>query len=327
MTMSNEAFPATEAIEIPVLPLDIAAFQTAVSSSFVPLKVSTSIPETFRAGITQSTVNGVSFTDVRADAHVVERTPELVREARRRYFKISLQLEGISTLEQQGRSVELHPGDMAIYDTSTPYVLRFTSRFRVMVIQMPHDKLDVPPDLVPHMTAVRLAGSEGLGRVVSPFLATLGANIEQLRGPAGMRLAQNAIDLLQTLFAHELDVARAAADPHRALVQRIRDYIDDNLGDPDLSPTAIAAANFISTRHLHALFQEQGSTVSTYVRSRRLEQCYLSLTSPREAESPIAAIGLRWGFTDPAHFSRVFKAAYGESPKTVRARAFAAREV
>lgn len=325
MTTPPQHTEATAPTDVAELPLDLAAFRAAVSLSFVALNVTTPNEDAFRGSIAQASVNGVSFTDVRAMPHVVVRTPELIAASTRRFFKISLQLESHSRLEQAGRTVELQPGDLAIYDTSTPYRLSFDSPYRVMVIMLPHDKLDLPSDLMQQMTAVRLDGSEGLGRVVSPFLATLGANIEQLEGPAGMRLAQNAIDLLQTLFAHELDVASVAADPHRALMQQIRDYIDENLGDPTLSPSTIASANFVSTRHLHALFQEQGSTVSTYVRSRRLERCYLSVTNPADADTPIAAIGLRWGFTDAAHFSRVFKAAYGESPKAVRARAFAVR--
>ena len=323
MTTTPDASRAPTTSEI-ALPLTVAAFQSAVSASFVPLRITADDPDTFRASLSQAMVNGVSFTDVRADAHLVERTPELIQASPRRYFKISLQLEGHGTIEQAGRHVRMEPGDLAIYDTTTPYALRFDSRFRVMVIMLPHEKFDVPPSLLREMTAIRLTSSEGLGRVVSPFLATLGANIEQLEGPAGARLAQNAVDLLQTLFTHELDVARVAADPHRALVQSLRDYIDEHLGDAELSPTSIAAANFISTRHLHALFQEQGSTVSSYVRSRRLERCYLSITNPRHADVPIAQIGERWGFRDAAHFSRVFKAAYGESPKAVRAHALGA---
>ncbi|GGA72364.1 AraC family transcriptional regulator [Pseudoclavibacter endophyticus] len=324
-TTPHAAAPATEPIQLDALPLDLAEYRAAVSASFVPLRVTTEMGPEFRGSVTQASVGEVTFTDVRAGAHLVERTPELIAAASRHFFKISLQLEGDSWLEQGGRRDELHPGDLAIYDTATPYRLGFESPTRVMVVQLPHEKFDIPRDLVRQMTAVRLDGNEGLGRVVSPFLATLGANIEQLQGPAGIRLAQNAIDLLQTLFAHQLDVARLAADPHRARIQRIRDYIDEHLDDPTLSPSTIAAANFISTRHLHALFQEQGSTVSTYVRSRRLERCYLSLTSPGDRDASIAAVGQRWGFADAAHFSRVFKAAYGESPKVVRARAFSGR--
>lgn len=314
----REPAPDTSAIEVPRL--DLAAFQAAVSQSFVPLRVTSPRGDDFRGSLSQTVVNGVSFTSVRADEQLVERTAELIEQSPRKYFKISLQLEGTSRIMQDGREVELMPGDLAIYDTSRPYTLSFDSPFLVMVIQMPHDKLDIPRDLVGNMTAVRLDGDEGLGRVVSPFLATLGADLDALEGPAGVRLAQSAIDLLETLFAHELDVARLAADPHRQLMQRIRDHIDEHLGEPDLGPTTIAAANFISVRHLHALFQEEGITVSSYIRSRRLERCYLSLTNPLELDQPISAIGMKWGFPDPAHFSRVFKAAYQESPKTVRGR-------
>ena len=301
--------------------LDLAAFQSAVSRSFVPLRVTARDPDAFRGSVMQADVHGATFTDVRSVASRVERTEELIRLAPRRFYKISLQLEGTSTLSQGDRTIELGPGDLAVYDTSRPYRLEFDDRYRVLVIQLPHDRLRIPPGLADEVTAVRLAGSEGLGRVVSPFLATLGTNLHELRGPAGAKLAQNAIDLLDTLFATEFDLVKYVADPRRALLQRIRDCIDEHLDEPDLSPATIAAAVFISVRHLHNLFNEQGQTVAAYVRMRRLERCYLDLTDAADAELPIAAIGARWGFKDAAHFSRAFKSAYGESPSEVRRRA------
>jgi AraC-like DNA-binding protein len=36
------------------------------------------------------------------------------------------------------------------------------------------------------------------------------------------------------------------------------------------------------------------------------------------ADKPISAIAARWGFPDPAHFSRLFKATYGRSPRQFR---------
>ncbi|MGO1543503.1 MAG: helix-turn-helix domain-containing protein [Gulosibacter sp.] len=317
----NSSLPAStlEAAAAPVL--SFAEFQTAVSASFVPLDLTTDVTEAFQARLTQANVHGVTFTDVRAMPHDVHRTEDLIREAPRSFYKISLQLEGEGTLRQGGREVKLQQGDLAIYDTSQPYLLSFPQRFRTLVIQLPHDRLHIPHDFADQMTAVRLDGSEGLGRVVSPFLATIGTNLAELQGPAGAKLAQNAVDLLETLFATEFDLQRYAADPRRALLQRIRDNIDEQLSDPDLSPNTIAAAAFISVRHLHNLFQDQGQTVASYVRTRRLERCYLDLTNPDNAEVPVAAIGARWGFKDAAHFSRAFKGAYGENPSSVRRQA------
>lgn len=300
--------------------LDLAGFQNAVTSSFVPLRVTAPQPASFRGSISQTVVAGVSFTTVVAAPHKVERTPELIRNSPRQFFKVSLQMEGTSRLEQGGRSVDLEPSDLAIYDTNTPYILTFDVPFKVVVIQLPHERFEVPPQLMSRVTAVRLSGQDGLARLVSPFLATLGTDHDHIKGAAGTRLAQNAIDLLGLLFANEVDAAKAASDPHWALFHQIRDHIDENLGDPGLSPVSIAEANYISTRHLHNVFREKGTTVSSYIRSRRLEKCYLDLTSPVRLDVPIAVVGNRWGFVDAAHFSRVFKATYGESPRGIRER-------
>jgi len=51
----------------------------------------------------------------------------------------------------------------------------------------------------------------------------------------------------------------------------------------------------------------------------------LDLTNPRLNARPIQAIAARWGFTDPAHFSRLFRAAHGIPPRDHRNLPHAAR--
>lgn len=298
-------------------PLNLTEFRREVNRSFVPLQITTEQPE-FRGTIRGVNVHGVGFTDVRADPHLVTRTPELIAASTQHFYKISVQLEGPGVLRQGGRTVELRPGDLAVYDTAMPYELEFTSPFRVLVMMLPHSRLGVPHGLATRFTAIRIPGSEGLGRVISPFLATLGLNMQELRGPAGAKLAQNAVDLLATLLSNGLDLARATADPHLALLQRIREYIAAHLAEPTLSPSSIAADMFISVRHLHNLFHEQGETVAAYIRTQRLERTYHELIDPRRGDTPVSVIGARWGFRDPAHFSRTFKQQFGQSPSEVR---------
>ena len=155
--------------------------------------------------------------------------------------------------------------------------------------------------------------------MVAPYLTQLAGNLDQLAGTTGARLAHSALDLVTTVFTRELGLDGVSTDPHRALVQRIRGYIDRNLASTDLGPASIASAHFISTRHLHGLFQEQGVTVSTWIRTRRLEQCRRDLLDPMLADRPVAAVAARWGFVDAAHFSRAFKSAFGVSPSEYRA--------
>lgn len=115
-------------------------------------------------------------------------------------------------------------------------------------------------------------------------------------------------------------LGRPAADRpggDRALLLRIRAFIDRHLADPDLTPRAIARAHSISLRHLHNLFESEDATVSRWIQRRRLEECRRDLARHAKG-STIAAVAHRWGFVSAAHFSRVFRAVYGMAPRECR---------
>ncbi|MFD8308462.1 helix-turn-helix domain-containing protein [Streptomyces sp. NPDC059690] len=56
------------------------------------------------------------------------------------------------------------------------------------------------------------------------------------------------------------------------------------------------------------------------MRTRRLERCARYLASPARAKEPISTVAAPWGLLDCRHFSRVFKAEYGETPRDFRRR-------
>lgn len=296
--------------------LTISEFRAAVNDSFVPLHVTSRHPDRFRGIIRAAGMDDVHITEVSATDHTVQRTPDLIARGDGAYFKLSLMLAGRGLLVQEGREALLGPGDLAVYDTSRPYSLAFDDDFRTMVLMFPRDMLSLPAGMIRELSAVRISGVDSVTGIVAPYLTQLAAHLDQVTGVTGTRLLHSALDLVTTLFTRELGLD---GDPHRALLQRIRSHIDQHLGSAALSPHSIAAAHFISTRHLHALFQEQETTVSTWIRTRRLEQCRRDLLDPVLADRPIAAISARWGFADAAHFSRSFKQAYGVAPSEYRA--------
>jgi hypothetical protein len=61
---------------------------------------------------------------------------------------------------------------------------------------------------------------------------------------------------------------------------RIHAFIEQHLGDADLTPGLVAAAHYISVRYLYRLFEAQGTTVATWIRHRRLEGCRKDLADP-----------------------------------------------
>jgi AraC family transcriptional regulator, positive regulator of tynA and feaB len=109
-------------------------------------------------------------------------------------------------------------------------------------------------------------------------------------------------------------------DRSTPLIVCVHRYILAHLDRGDLSPRDIAAANGISVRQLHRLFSGTGTTVSEWVRRLRLARCAADLRRPADAAAAgITAIAFRWGFNDSAHFSKAFRAEFGQSPRAYRA--------
>ncbi|TFD59198.1 helix-turn-helix domain-containing protein [Cryobacterium suzukii] len=289
-----------------------------VSQSFVPLEVR-SESRTFHGTLRSRVLDELSIVEVTANGHQVIRTPSLIAASTRQYFKLNLQLTGTGLLVQDNREATLRPGDLAVYDTNRPYTLEFDQDFRTLVLMFPHDLLDLPADSIGQLTAVRLPGDAGLGRLISPFMVQLAENLDVLSGASGHRLAYNAVDLIATMFESELNLRRdPEAGTHGNLLGRIRSYVDGHLGDPELCPASIAAAHFISTRHLHNVFHEADSTVASWIRTRRLEHCRRDLRDPILEDRSVGTIAARWGFVDAAHFSRIFRTAFSETPSAYR---------
>jgi AraC-like DNA-binding protein len=128
-------------------------------------------------------------------------------------------------------------------------------------------------------------------------------------------LARAAADVIASAVAENISGnRRAAADPRRILLDRVKASIEEQLGDPGLNPRAIADQHHVSLRYLHLLFQREGTTVNGWIRERRLEGARRALSAPDARRRSVAAVAARWGFANASHFSRAFREAFGVPP-------------
>ncbi|GKQ40567.1 helix-turn-helix domain-containing protein [Streptomyces sp. A012304] len=289
----------------------------------VPTVVRSDEADDFRASARLLDLGPVRLSALTHPSVEVCRTSRLVRQSDTERCLLLLNLRGSQRVVLGSLDTTIGPGEMVLVDTWHPW--RCWARARdgaveALWLRVPRALLPLPIDKINQLAAVRLPGGQGLGVLLSGYLQQLLAGAAAYRATDGAGLATVTVDLLTAWCVHHLDAeARLTPEAHqRVLLQRIHDFIDSRLGDPGLCPTAIASAHQISTRYLHRLFQGQGMTVVGRIRQLRLERCHRDLGNPQLGSRPIHVIAARWGFTDAAHFSRTFRAAYGMPPRDYR---------
>jgi AraC-like DNA-binding protein len=255
----------------------------------------------------------------------VLRTPHLISQADPDMLKMYLVCDGSpSVVEQGGRQARLSAGEFAFYDTRRPYEVACgvggDGPTRVLTFMFPPSLLPLARNRLRQLTATRIAATAGLGELTSQFLLQLARNVDHYSPAEAARLSAAALEVLAVRMAHELD-ARDWETPEarrHALLTTVQSFIQQHLGDPELSPAAIASAHHLSLRSLHQLFNGEGLTVAGWTRQRRMDGCRRDLADPGLAARPIAAIAARWGFSSAADFSRAFRAAHGMPPSEYR---------
>ncbi|MBW4717067.1 helix-turn-helix domain-containing protein [Saccharothrix obliqua] len=290
-----------------------AFWRRIAERSLAPMAMRSDQAADFRADAHCLDFGAVRLAEVTVPSLRTERTPRLIRRHDPERYYLLLDRDGGFGVAQHGREVMLAPGEMTLYDSSRPF-LGWTGARRGgrVLLQFPKSLLCLPPAQVEKALATCLPGDAGVGALLAGSLRELAAGGT---GEHATRLAGISLDLLAALLARRVEARLPPGAHDNALVSQVRVFIDGHLADPGLSPAVVAAAHHISTRHLHRLFAGQGSGVAAWIRRRRLERSRHDLTARHE---PVHVVAARWGFTDAAHFSRLFRDTYGMSPTDYR---------
>lgn len=240
--------------------------------------------------------------------------------------KVDVVARGEVEIEQDGRQARLHAGDYAFVDLSRPAHWTNSWSVRVLAIAFPRQLLPLRTDDTKKLTAVGLTADDGPGAVFSSTARQLARHLDHFDVASGVRVGTATLDLLTVALAGRLDRGGELPPdiPQRALIVRIRAFIEDQLSDPHLTPSTVARAHHVSLRYLYKLFEGDRKGVAALIKDRRLERCRRDLLDASLRQLPVGAIAARWGMPNAAHFSRAFRAAYGVSPVEYRRLAHAA---
>ncbi|MFJ1791192.1 helix-turn-helix domain-containing protein [Kitasatospora griseola] len=237
---------------------------------------------------------------------------------------VALHLRGAASLRRGDTSTALAPGDLLIDTTPHPAGLLRDAECRMLRFRVPCFYLGVRQADVRRTGGLLARGDTGVGALASQFLQTLAGQSRAHLARPGNHLARSVSDIVAILVT---ELMERETPPHPTgageILARLREHIEENLADPDLSPESIARSQHISVRYLHKLFQQDGTTVGQWVRQRRLDACRRELERPARRQTSVSAVAHRWGFVSHSHFSRAFRETYGVSPRQWQAYAAA----
>ncbi|WP_308492144.1 helix-turn-helix domain-containing protein [Microbacterium terrisoli] len=294
------------------------AWREAVDAAFVPLRASAHSVSGYQGALlAQDLGETVTATQVGGSPVTVWRDRATIALSDPGIYKLGLQLHGYCVLSQDGREAALTPGDLAIYDTTRPYVLDFAESYQMFVLLIPHDRLGLTVRQVSHLTAERISGRKGLGALTSGLLTQLGAQMREGGADAAPRAVDAIVELVHATLSERLGASDTLAGAS-TIMSATTAWIDQHLRDPDLTVEEVALAQHVSVRYLQKLFADHETTPSAWIRHRRLQRCQTDLLDPALSTHPAAAIGARWGFTDASAFTRTFKANTGATPGQYR---------
>ncbi|WP_310726709.1 helix-turn-helix domain-containing protein [Streptomyces sp. N2A] len=277
----------------------------------------------FRATMRVLSLGDVQVTALAFPQLGMLRTPKLIRQGDPEVYQMNCALKGDGAISQHGRDAKFRAGEFVLVDSSHPYRGSLNATpdcLSSLVLTVPRAVLPLPQKTVQRMSAVPVPLNHGMGGVFYRWLSDINARANEFTPADIPTLTSVTVDLLASMLGHCLDTETALTPEsrRRALHLQIRDFTHQHLSDPALSPATLAAAHQISLRYLHQLFAAEGTTPAAWIRRSRLERCRRDLANPRLCLRPIHAIAARWGFTDPAHFSRAFRATYGTTPRDYR---------
>ncbi|MFC4008465.1 helix-turn-helix domain-containing protein [Nonomuraea purpurea] len=295
------------------------AWRTVVCDTLGPLDLKIDPDAPLRGEIESGQLGSVGVGRVRTSTpHSVHRTPGLIRRDSPELYRVVLAMTGSPRLAQDGRYAQLSRGEFAIYDFTRPYELAYDSAVQLAVFSLPRDLLALPSGSVDALTAVPITAESGTAALAVPLLHRVAVDLETYRPDSAARLSTVVTDLITTALAERAEQTRSLPQDsrQRMLLLKVHAFIEQRLGEVDLDPATVAQAHHVSVRYLHRLFESESTTVAAWIRQRRLERCRAELAAGGTLS--VSEIGARWGLPDSAHFSRLFKRAYGMPPAEYR---------
>ncbi|MFP4273717.1 MAG: helix-turn-helix domain-containing protein [Paracoccaceae bacterium] len=296
-----------------------AMWNAVIAETYFPLRLTFRCADRFEGRISRRELGRMSVSRLTTEPLQYERRPTHISGSAEEEYLVTIPAQSPVVFRQLGREVRCEPGGFILERGDEPYRFLYESRNDLYVMKVARSVLAERVRDPDRLCARVFDGRAGIGALFSSMVRNVHDTGAGTTEAAQRVLGRQLLELLTLALDEgegiEIGLTSGVRAAHLARVDRV---IRDNLANPALSPEMVAQACGISKRYLHELFRHEDCTVAQRTRERRLIAARDMLEAqPRRS---IAEIAYRFGFSEQAHFSRLFRAAFGETPSGYRAR-------
>jgi AraC-like DNA-binding protein len=231
---------------------------------------------------------------------------------------------GTRIRQEQGRkSVEGGDGDVLLGDMSRPWQADMAPFQRLAGLVVEREMLLALVPTAEELACRRIPASPALVSLLGGVLdlaAQLGPDLDT---PAREAVSRHLVDLLALVLGAKGDTAELARGRGLAAARLmvIKRFVVAQLSEPTLSVREAATRHGVSPRYVQLLFEQTGTTFTSFLMEQRLLAVHDRLTNHPGRRASIARIASDCGFRDLSTFNRAFRRRFGATPSDIRAEA------
>jgi len=297
----------------------VDAWTDVLYETFYPLDLHNPAVEFSTGKLSILDIPGIRLGVIDSDPMVVYRRRPHLSQLGGDFYYIPMPMRDTLYLKQFGRRAAVAPGDFGVVATADMYIYEQGTSNKLTTLRIDGPLMRERVPLIDDLVAMTCDGRAPLVRVFVDFVQSVMRQSERLDHDSAAAMTPHMLDLLALALTAPVDALKSNESSVRlAHLRRITRMIEDRLDDENLGPGMLSRELGLSERYIQKMFADRGETLSGTIRARRIATAQRRLLDPTRRSSSIASIAFSVGFSDPAHFSRIFRSIVGISPSEYR---------
>jgi AraC-like DNA-binding protein len=251
----------------------------------------------------------------------LERSSSEIQRDTQDSYAIYVPLNGHHEVEQFSRAARCGPGSLAMVAFNDSFTHKKLGDNDTIYLFLPRRFVDQRISNVEDICSRLTLADGGIAGLASDaivaFMKAVSRDdrVSSIDTTEFLTMASVIGELALLALNGKADLTSSVRSVRIANLSRAKRVIRNRFRDPHLTPATVAAACQLSLRYVQELFQQDGKTISEYIRDQRLNCARTLLICG--AVRTVSEACFMCGLSNASQFSTAFRRAFGTSPSGV----------